>query len=376
MQQELACLHRARHLPGAPNIYGCIVSAGKIHIVMELIRGWSLQKLMDLRQNCIMSPMAMRHLVVQLATTLRSLHDVGVLHRDLKPSNIIIEDGTAAARLVDFGLAVEHMGTTAIDQGNASIHGWKPLQDRQVVRSVLQLGLPLNVGRVRIPSSGNGRSWRIGHRGKDGLRWRWDEIHAMTTRLSNRSRGSMAPALNARSEDQGEWLPRILTRHHPSPAPYCSLACVGVNNDESSSALRSGMRTPRRDKSFIHPILGSPDTVASNRGRDGKHGVVPAVEELRGTESGRATLFALLEDLEYNLNENFMMYDGIVLENVRTSGAAWGLLQLLESYASKQRNALAQSLRACKRRGVDIAGIGRKLWMQYAPTDTNPFAQN
>ncbi|CAN5192325.1 hypothetical protein BH10PSE17_BH10PSE17_18780 [soil metagenome] len=45
-------------------------------------------------------------LVAQVADTLASAHDAGVLHKDIKPGNVLIdtaEDGTAFARLCDFG---------------------------------------------------------------------------------------------------------------------------------------------------------------------------------------------------------------------------------------------------------------------------------
>jgi len=35
------------------------------------------------------------------------MHAAGVVHRDLKPTNILIEAGTGAVRLVDFGLATD-----------------------------------------------------------------------------------------------------------------------------------------------------------------------------------------------------------------------------------------------------------------------------
>jgi len=116
-------MHRARRLPGVSRIRGSIVERNRLHIVMDLVRGRTLHDFMTSVPDCIMSPAALQRLVAQLSCTLRKLHGVGVLHRDLKPANIIIDHITGAARLIDFGLAVEHFEDESPDRGSSAKQG-------------------------------------------------------------------------------------------------------------------------------------------------------------------------------------------------------------------------------------------------------------
>jgi len=63
VQQELACMHRARQLPGVPRIFGCILEKDRVNLVMEHVGGRTLQDIMDDSPQCIMSPLAIQRML-------------------------------------------------------------------------------------------------------------------------------------------------------------------------------------------------------------------------------------------------------------------------------------------------------------------------
>ncbi|MCA9638446.1 MAG: protein kinase, partial [Myxococcales bacterium] len=74
---------------------------GRLFMVMELLRGQSLDKL-----RAPLSPARAITIGLQLCDVLAALHAAGVIHRDLKPSNVILLHGTGdRVKLVDLGVA-------------------------------------------------------------------------------------------------------------------------------------------------------------------------------------------------------------------------------------------------------------------------------
>jgi len=238
VQQEIANLHRVRHLPGVSAIFGCVVCSDKVFIAMELVHGQSLQALMNTTPKCVMSLPALHTLVKQLASTLRGMHERGVLHRDVKPGNIIIEDNTAAAKLIDFGLSIEHWEQSDDDGGAGQTHAgedhfdrrgyphghaamqgkqhavsnrWTTLRGREVVHSVLKLAAPLNTGRVSVEVDmaetnraplGQGAEDAMpcilsGYNGADHMNYRWKNIY----RFLQASKGKRAVSIKAGKTD-------------------------------------------------------------------------------------------------------------------------------------------------------------------------------
>jgi len=178
VQQELACLQRVRDLPGVPTLYGCVVDRSNVHIIMELVRGRTLQSILDGIPRSVMSPAALQCIIVQLAATLKGMHQAGVVHRDLKPSNILIARRTGAARLVDFGLAVEHVAKDVDLPGSDSI-SWAPMKSSDLVHSVLRLGAPLNLRQITSAADEDSvRTVSIGHSGAESSAFRWQTIAA------------------------------------------------------------------------------------------------------------------------------------------------------------------------------------------------------
>jgi len=83
------------------------------YLVMELIRGRSLNELLD---DGPMPPRLAARVVEQIALALAAAHAVGVIHRDLKPSNVMVGDG-GHVTVLDFGLALlaQRAGETPIE---------------------------------------------------------------------------------------------------------------------------------------------------------------------------------------------------------------------------------------------------------------------
>lgn len=106
--REAVALARVKHraLPAVLEV-GDI--DGLPYLVMELVRGETLAARMQterLEEGVCVA------LLSELLDALSAVHDAGLVHRDVKPRNIIIESGTNALKLVDFGFAtpIERLG--------------------------------------------------------------------------------------------------------------------------------------------------------------------------------------------------------------------------------------------------------------------------
>lgn len=86
---------------GVVQVHECGERDGLPYLVMELLRGESLE---DLLARGPLEPVRAARLMEAVARTLGSVHARGILHRDLKPGNVLIGDD-GHPRLTDFGLA-------------------------------------------------------------------------------------------------------------------------------------------------------------------------------------------------------------------------------------------------------------------------------
>lgn len=88
-----------------PNIVATIdagIASGRPYLVMEYVRGSTLQQLLEERGPC--DERTALRVVLDVARALRFLHQRGLTHRDIKPANIILTP-EGLAKLADLGLA-------------------------------------------------------------------------------------------------------------------------------------------------------------------------------------------------------------------------------------------------------------------------------
>lgn len=79
---------------------------GRAYVVMELLRGETLQEIMQAR-GPLPAPYACE-LVLQVLSAASAAHKAGVVHRDLKPANVFVTHPTPhepVVKVLDFGLA-------------------------------------------------------------------------------------------------------------------------------------------------------------------------------------------------------------------------------------------------------------------------------
>ncbi len=104
LQAEARALAATRN-PGVVKVYGFGTHRGYPYLVMELLRGVTLESFLQdrLRQDRPLSPSEVCTLLRGIASILSFVHVLGLVHRDVKPDNVML---CPEGRLVlfDFGL--------------------------------------------------------------------------------------------------------------------------------------------------------------------------------------------------------------------------------------------------------------------------------
>ncbi len=80
-----------------------VTEFGQPFMVMEFVTGICLAD--KIRQQGRMSIQEVTNMARQICLALRHAHEHGILHRDVKPGNIMLVDGSADIKVVDFGIA-------------------------------------------------------------------------------------------------------------------------------------------------------------------------------------------------------------------------------------------------------------------------------
>jgi tetratricopeptide (TPR) repeat protein len=100
-QREGMAAARLSGEPGAVTIFDVGEHAGRPFIVMELLRGGSLEE--RLRRDGAQPPASVLAWLEQAAGTLDAGHERGIVHRDVKPANLLLDE-RAQVRVADFGI--------------------------------------------------------------------------------------------------------------------------------------------------------------------------------------------------------------------------------------------------------------------------------
>ncbi|HWB81721.1 MAG TPA: serine/threonine-protein kinase, partial [Nannocystaceae bacterium] len=103
MLREAKALARLSH-PGVVHVYEVGEHEGRVYLAMEFVEGADVRKWSREAERSITDVL---EIFAQAGRGLAAAHAAGLVHRDVKPDNIVVgTDGRA--RMIDFGLAVEH----------------------------------------------------------------------------------------------------------------------------------------------------------------------------------------------------------------------------------------------------------------------------
>ena len=101
LRAEAAALARLSH-PGIATVYELVEDDRHLVMVMELVRGQTLQQIVE--HVGVFSPRRAAELCMQTLEALQHAHTSGVVHRDLKPGNLMMAD-SGSIKVMDFGIA-------------------------------------------------------------------------------------------------------------------------------------------------------------------------------------------------------------------------------------------------------------------------------
>lgn len=106
--REIRTAARLEH-PGTPAVYdtGVDDDTGRIWLVMQLLRGSTLESVLDCTEYDTTPPDVAWAAAIgaQIAAVLADVHRVDIVHRDIKPANVMIVDG-GLVKVLDFGIAI------------------------------------------------------------------------------------------------------------------------------------------------------------------------------------------------------------------------------------------------------------------------------
>lgn len=93
-------------LAGVPAVYDAgNDGAAELWVVMQLLRGSTLQTVLDRTETSDLSLARAAAIAAQIAAVLVDVHRVDVVHRDIKPANIVVTD-SGLVKVLDFGIAI------------------------------------------------------------------------------------------------------------------------------------------------------------------------------------------------------------------------------------------------------------------------------
>src|SRR5262249_15448823 len=100
-RNEATVLAQLNH-PDIATIYELFQSESDLLMVMEFVRGETLDALLD--RLGPLAPDRAAYLIERILSALQHAHRAGVVHRDMKPANVMVTR-TGAVKIMDFGIA-------------------------------------------------------------------------------------------------------------------------------------------------------------------------------------------------------------------------------------------------------------------------------
>ena len=116
-EREAKLMARLDH-PNCVSVIDFGIHEGMPFLVMELVKGTSLQQLMDREKR--FDPARAVEILKQVLSGLAHAHELGIVHRDIKPANLMVGERTGIGlqvRILDFGLARFTDASTKLTMG-------------------------------------------------------------------------------------------------------------------------------------------------------------------------------------------------------------------------------------------------------------------
>jgi serine/threonine protein kinase len=111
-----------------PTLLAYFEENSRLYLVQQFIDGENLLK--ELEKQGIFSESKIRALLQDLLTTLKIVHEYGVIHRDIKPENIMRRRSDGKLILIDFGASKQLQGTVRTGTSIGTF-GYAPLEQMQ-----------------------------------------------------------------------------------------------------------------------------------------------------------------------------------------------------------------------------------------------------
>jgi serine/threonine protein kinase len=124
LQEALQLLKLGKHSQ-IPTLLAYFEENNRLYLVQEFIDGENL--LEELEKQGIFSESKIRALLQDLLTTLKVVHEYGVIHRDIKPENIMRRRSDGKLILIDFGASKQLQGTVRTGTSIGTF-GYAPLE--------------------------------------------------------------------------------------------------------------------------------------------------------------------------------------------------------------------------------------------------------
>ncbi len=127
-QDEARRLAQFQNHKGIVQIYDCLELNNTSYIVMEYLRGRTLQSI--LKEKGKFEVEEATRIIIQVLEALEDVHKIGILHRDIAPDNIILTEDNQV-KLVDFGAARYAATTNSKSLSVVIKQGYAPVEQYQ-----------------------------------------------------------------------------------------------------------------------------------------------------------------------------------------------------------------------------------------------------